>query len=168
MASRQILEKRAYVHQHLSIHPCVDCGEKDIVVLEFDHVRGIKEYSINRMLNHNGSLECMIIEIEKCDVRCANCHRRKTHRDFGSYRLSANGVLQLELDTMKSFPKMSKISFETAQAIRLDYKPYEFGFKRLAKKYGISSAAIRAILRNETHTTAPIAIKVEESDSWFV
>ena len=33
------------------------------------------------------NLEVLKAEIAKCEVRCANCHRRKTSRDNGSYRL---------------------------------------------------------------------------------
>lgn len=63
--------------QYLSLHPCVDCGEKDIVVLEFDHERD-KERNISIMINCGFTWEKILNEIEKCSVRCANCHRRKT------------------------------------------------------------------------------------------
>jgi hypothetical protein len=33
---------REYIWQFLLSHPCVDCGENDPTVLEFDHVRGRK------------------------------------------------------------------------------------------------------------------------------
>ena len=36
-------EARKYILDYLSTHPCVDCGESDIRVLEFDHVRGRKK-----------------------------------------------------------------------------------------------------------------------------
>src|SRR5690242_11356440 len=35
---------------HLKEHGCVDCGEKDPIVLEFDHVRGIKTNNICHMI----------------------------------------------------------------------------------------------------------------------
>lgn len=74
---------RAFILEHLKAHPCVDCGETDPVVLEFDHVRGEKEFHIAKASTHNISLARLEAEIAKCDVRCANCHRKKTYTSFG-------------------------------------------------------------------------------------
>ena len=71
-----------YVWSYLSEHPCVDCNESDIVVLEFDHQTD-KSYSINEIIKGRSSLTRVKQEIVKCSVRCANCHRRKTAKDFG-------------------------------------------------------------------------------------
>lgn len=73
---RQILE-------YLSAHPCVDCGETDPVVLEFDH-KSEKRYAISRIMERSWNV--VKSEIDKCDVRCANCHRRKTAKQLGWYR----------------------------------------------------------------------------------
>lgn len=72
---------RAYIWDYLEGHPCADCGETDPIVLEFDHVRGEKLRAIGDMVNRMVSLETLREEIAKCEVRCANCHRRKTARD---------------------------------------------------------------------------------------
>jgi hypothetical protein len=74
------LAKRQYVTDYLLAHPCVDCGEKDIIVLEFDHVRGDKKYNVSNLIMQSYGLNTLITEIEKCEVRCANCHRRITHK----------------------------------------------------------------------------------------
>jgi len=74
----QIGKNRAFVCQYLSEHPCADCGESDVCVLEFDHVRGEKHGAISNMVRTGTSLETLKSEVEKCEVRCANCHRRKT------------------------------------------------------------------------------------------
>jgi hypothetical protein len=70
---------RDHVDSYLREHPCIDCGEKDILVLDFDHVRDIKLKSISAMLRQGATLDQIKLEIAKCDVRCANCHRRR-HR----------------------------------------------------------------------------------------
>lgn len=77
---------RDYIFGYLSTHPCVDCGEARIMALEFDHVRGIKRGNITTMMNSAWSLKNVQEEIEKCDVRCANCHRIKTMEQFGFAR----------------------------------------------------------------------------------
>ena len=89
---RQVTERRAEVRQriieYLRGHPCVDCGEDDIVVLEFDHV-GDKVADISVYAGGGRSWERVKAEIDKCEVRCANCHRRKTReRSAGPDRLS--------------------------------------------------------------------------------
>lgn len=71
---------REFIDDYLGTHPCVDCGEKDIIVLEFDHVRGSKDKEVTIGLNHGWSIKRLESEIAKCEVRCANCHRRATHQ----------------------------------------------------------------------------------------
>lgn len=68
---------RIYMFNHLSQNPCVDCGESDPRVLEFDHLRD-KEHNVSGMIRNGNSLDKVKEEIAKCEVRCANCHRRKT------------------------------------------------------------------------------------------
>jgi hypothetical protein len=65
-------------------HPCVDCGETDPMVLEFDHLRD-KEANIAVLMRWR-SWPAILEEIAKCEVVCANCHRRRTHRRQGNVR----------------------------------------------------------------------------------
>lgn len=70
-----------FIKGYLEKHPCIDCGESDCVVLDFDHVRGKKYMAIGDMLAEVKSIDKIQKEIEKCDVRCGNCHRRRHHRE---------------------------------------------------------------------------------------
>lgn len=70
---------KEYVSKYLENHPCVDCGEKDIIVLEFDHLFD-KEENIANAIYRAWSLERIQKKIDKCEVRCANCHRRITYK----------------------------------------------------------------------------------------
>jgi hypothetical protein len=73
---------------YLNTHPCVDCGERDPVVLDFDHIDpATKRWEIAVKVRYGSSWRIIEAEIAKCDVRCANDHRRRTARQFGWYRL---------------------------------------------------------------------------------
>ena len=78
---------RRIVATYLSTHPCVDCGEADPVVLEFDHRDPAEKANEVSRLIHASTPGKLLREIEKCDVRCGNCHRIRTAAQFGSYRL---------------------------------------------------------------------------------
>lgn len=73
-----IARNRAVLLAHLLANPCVDCGERDPRVLEYDHVRGEKVDDVAPMAAWPVKLERLVAEIAKCEVRCANCHRRRT------------------------------------------------------------------------------------------
>jgi hypothetical protein len=61
---RYFLRDRAYVIDYLRSHPCVDCGESDPVVLEFDHVdREVKDTEIGNLVNWGCSLARLQLEI---------------------------------------------------------------------------------------------------------
>ena len=56
---------------------CIDCGyRKHPAALHFDHTRGIKTFNIAQIMRH--SWEQLLLEIEKCEVRCANCHAERS------------------------------------------------------------------------------------------
>jgi len=79
-------QKAIAVYNYLLEHPCVDCGEPDPIVLDFDHVRGVKKADVKRMTTGSHvSLSQIMTEIAKCDVRCANCHRRVTAKREGHH-----------------------------------------------------------------------------------
>ncbi|MFL6214104.1 MAG: hypothetical protein ACJ74J_09465 [Blastocatellia bacterium] len=72
--------------EYLSLHPCVDCAETDPTVLEFDHIKQeTKSSCISEMIRGQRPWRIILKEIAKCEVRCANCHRRRTARQRGYY-----------------------------------------------------------------------------------
>lgn len=81
--SQYRLRNLQYVIDFLKLNPCVDCGEKDPIVLEFDHFRD-KEYCVSQM--HTYAFDKLKEEIEKCEVRCRNCHKRKTAIQLNYYK----------------------------------------------------------------------------------
>lgn len=84
---RYYMRNRIFVKDYLESHPCVDCGEGDPVVLEFDHVSGEKHSDLCSMVTRGYPLARISEELLKCEVRCANCHRRKTARQFQWFRI---------------------------------------------------------------------------------
>jgi 5-methylcytosine-specific restriction endonuclease McrA len=82
---KQIGIAQEFIWMYLSTHPCVDCKEKDPIVLDFDHIKD-KSYNISDMIYTGIRLETIVSEIEKCEVRCANCHRRKTAKQSNCFR----------------------------------------------------------------------------------
>jgi hypothetical protein len=73
------LERAGHLVEFFRERPCVDCGETDPMVLEFDHL-GDKSFNIAKGLRTH-SWQAVLDEIAKCEVVCANCHRRRTaHR----------------------------------------------------------------------------------------
>jgi hypothetical protein len=77
---------REQVFDYLMSHPCVDCGEKDLLVLQFDH-RENKHHDICFLMRNYIAWPKLLEEIQKCDVRCANCHMRKTAKYAGYWKV---------------------------------------------------------------------------------
>ena len=81
---RIVGERVEFLIAFFAEHPCADCGETDPVVLEFDHLRD-KDFSISKGIPDR-NWQSVLDEIAKCDVVCANCHRRRTAKRGGFAR----------------------------------------------------------------------------------
>lgn len=82
--SRKELRLQA-VFDYLIKHPCVDCGETNVLVLQFDHVRGVKKFEISKAAKGKKLIK-LEEEMMKCDVRCANCHQMKSLNENGCWK----------------------------------------------------------------------------------
>lgn len=83
-------ENRAQLEQFLLGHPCTECGETDLRVLDLDHDDpGDKLTEVGRLMASSLPWRRIEAEIAKCTVRCANCHRRRTAEQLGYWRQAA-------------------------------------------------------------------------------
>ena len=70
-------EKMNYFRKYKAERGCIICGEKDPLVLDFHHREpSDKKHSIMYMISGEYSVSKILEEIKKCDVVCANDHRR--------------------------------------------------------------------------------------------
>ena len=79
-----IAARTLFLVDYFRRHPCVDCGETDPIVLEFDHLAD-KKFGIAAGLRTR-NWQDVLNEIDKCEVVCANCHRRRTANRGGFAR----------------------------------------------------------------------------------
>lgn len=85
----QVQRNQNFVIRFLKRKKCCDCLESDIRVLEFDHVRGVKHKDVSILVSTAYCLQTLKEEIRKCDIVCANCHRKRTHDRANTYRSKA-------------------------------------------------------------------------------
>lgn len=79
---------RAFLHAHKLEHPCVGCGVTDPRVLAFDHRdKTEKSFDISDGMSRGFPIARLAAEIEKCDVRCANCHMIRTREQEETERV---------------------------------------------------------------------------------
>ena len=70
-------QMRAFVRELKEASPCTDCGNLyPYYIMDFDHLEN-KEGLIS-FYTKNGSLALLRQELAKCELVCANCHRRRT------------------------------------------------------------------------------------------
>jgi len=71
---------------YFSSQTCVDCGEDNPLVLQFDHADPKeKKHNVSMMLE-TYTWNTILSEIDKCSVRCANCHLIRTAHQFGWWK----------------------------------------------------------------------------------
>jgi len=74
-----------YSYGVLESRGCIDCGASELCVLEFDHV-GDKRAHVVQLARSGSGQKRLEAEIAACEVRCANCHRRRTCGQYSRSR----------------------------------------------------------------------------------
>ena len=102
---------RKLVFEYLKKHPCIDCGESNVLALEFDHTHS-KKFDIGTALNNNATIESLKKEMKKCVVRCSTCHRIKTHLEINSWRFQfalEDKETSRKVKSSKQYKKLMKV-----------------------------------------------------------
>ena len=107
------------MREFLAAAACMDCGLAEFAVLEFDH-RDPRDKSrdVSELARRAVSWATVLREIAKCDVVCANCHRRRTARHFGWRKL--RGLEQLVLPPLpkRGTPDYERIKWTRSRLAR--------------------------------------------------
>lgn len=74
-----------YAYSVLERSGCIDCGVGELCVLEFDHV-GDKRAHVVQLARSGCGQKRLEAEVAACEVRCANCHRRRTCGQYSRSR----------------------------------------------------------------------------------
>jgi hypothetical protein len=107
-------QNRERLRELLRSAQCMDCGLRDFAVLEFDHREPHdKRDDVSRLARQYLRWSTIEKEVAKCDVVCANCHRRRTARQFGWRKLL--GIDELVLPTL---PKRGAPDYERIKSVR--------------------------------------------------
>lgn len=63
----------------LKLNPCVDCGfiPEYAEQMDWDHINDDKIKNVSQLRNCGG-WDKVLAEIAKCELVCANCHRKRT------------------------------------------------------------------------------------------
>ena len=78
--SRRAREATQQAIDELKNCECVDCGGRfPPFLMDFDHVRGTKVANLAKMRSGRVAWAKIVEEVAKCEVVCANCHRRRTY-----------------------------------------------------------------------------------------
>ena len=101
---RELLSAR--IDEYLRAHPCVDCGESNLNVLDFDHLRD-KTDDVANMVAGGRPWSEIEWEIAKCEVCCANCHARRTAQWIGGYKIARRPGLTVTPERIELSPSVS-------------------------------------------------------------
>lgn len=85
--TREYQARKLAVSAKLRSVPCADCrGTFPTVCMDFDHrdpTQKDRRYPSPGQMLRRTSLEAFLVEIEKCDVVCSNCHRIRSAKRGG-------------------------------------------------------------------------------------
>ena len=91
-ARRRAAHRATVLAAKIARGACCDCGlavtSTNYMAFDFDHRdRDTKRADVSRM--GTATVGALLAEIDKCDLRCANCHRIRTHREKHHLRRGA-------------------------------------------------------------------------------
>lgn len=75
--AKQVQAQRAWLIEYKTSRGCRECGETHPACLDLHHRDPLdKIEDISRMVQRGLSMRHLEKEVKKCDVLCANCHRK--------------------------------------------------------------------------------------------
>ena len=67
---------------------CIDCGyNSHPEALQFDHINDDKKDNVSNLIRSDYAWSTILTEINKCEVRCSNCHAVVTEKRRDSLRM---------------------------------------------------------------------------------